>query len=172
MEDLDQLAERARPARSTKEYEQLKAAVDTPAYLTQLVEDKDTTIQRLRQILFGVSTEKTDRVLNNEVDSQESWAERDSADALLADRTPEKNQASARRSPGHGRNRVQAYGGADTSQVSHGWARRAIAARGTRKASCMSREHREWWCGSRGRRRWRGGGPVHEPHSHLRTTLC
>jgi len=53
MEDLDQLVERARPARSTKEYEQLKAAVDTPAYLTQLVEDKDTTIQRLRQILFG-----------------------------------------------------------------------------------------------------------------------
>ena len=45
------------------EYEQLKAAVDTLVYLTQLVEDKSTTIARLRELLFGITTEKTAKVL-------------------------------------------------------------------------------------------------------------
>ena len=63
MEDLHRIIERARPALSDKEQEQLQAAVDTLGYLTQLVEDKDTTIQRLRQILFGSKTETTEKVL-------------------------------------------------------------------------------------------------------------
>ncbi len=45
------------------EYEQLKAAVDTLVYLTQLVEDKSTTIARLRELRFGMTTEKTAKIL-------------------------------------------------------------------------------------------------------------
>jgi hypothetical protein len=62
-EELEQLLEHARPGLSEEEYRKLKAALDTLVYLTQLVENKNTTIARLRQILFGASTEKTAEVL-------------------------------------------------------------------------------------------------------------
>lgn len=64
-EDLEHLLERARPALTEAEYEQLKAALDTLVYLTQLVGKKNTTIARLRQILFGASSEKTAEVLKS-----------------------------------------------------------------------------------------------------------
>ena len=63
-EELLNLLEHARTeALSEPEYQQLKAALDTLVYLTQLVEDKNTTIARLRQILFGASSEKMSQVL-------------------------------------------------------------------------------------------------------------
>ena len=63
-EELLNLLEHARTeALSEPEYQQLKAALETLVYLTQLVEDKNTTIARLRQILFGASSEKMSQVL-------------------------------------------------------------------------------------------------------------
>jgi hypothetical protein len=63
-EELLNLLEHARTeALSEQEYQQLKAALKTLVYLTQLVEDKNTTIGRLRQILVGTSGEKMSRVL-------------------------------------------------------------------------------------------------------------
>jgi hypothetical protein len=113
MEELHQIIERARPALSQKEQEQLKAAVDTLAYLTQVVEDKDTTIQRLRQILFGASTEKTAQVLAKPVNSPKAEAGSNGSanDADLSRGTPPRK--------GHGRNGAQAYAGAEKIQVSH-----------------------------------------------------
>ena len=48
-----------RTALSETDYATLKAAVDTLAFLTQELEAKGTTIERLRKWLFGASTEKT-----------------------------------------------------------------------------------------------------------------
>ena len=62
-EELGSLLEHARSGLSDSEYQQLRAALDTLVYLTQLVEDKSTTIARLRQILFGATTEKTNNVV-------------------------------------------------------------------------------------------------------------
>lgn len=63
-EELQSLLEHARTeALSEPEYQRLKAALDTLVYLTELVEDKNTTIARLRQILFGASSEKMSQVL-------------------------------------------------------------------------------------------------------------
>lgn len=61
-QDLETILEHARAALSAEEYTRLKAACATLVYLTQLVENKSTTIARLRQILFGASTEKTAEV--------------------------------------------------------------------------------------------------------------
>ena len=58
-QELDTILEHARSALSEEEYQRLKSVFDTLVYLTQLVENKSTTIARLRQILFGASTEKT-----------------------------------------------------------------------------------------------------------------
>lgn len=63
MTDLEQLLERARTALGEADYQTLKAVVETLAYLTQVAEDKQTTIQHLRRLLFGGSTEKTRNVL-------------------------------------------------------------------------------------------------------------
>jgi transposase len=118
MEQLEKLVERARTGPlSEEQYQQLKAAIETLGYLTELVEDKDTTIQWLRRVLFGVSTEKTDKVLKNEVGGSEPGAERDSAATPPRDHTAGEAQAS--QSPGHGRNGAQAYGGGSKIPVSH-----------------------------------------------------
>src|SRR6266576_1244631 len=62
MEELEKVLERARKEPLDEEgYAKLKASLETLGYLVQLVENKDTTIHRLRQILFGSSTEKTSR---------------------------------------------------------------------------------------------------------------
>ena len=56
-EELRQLLEHARPALSEQEYQRLQAALDTLVYLMQLLENKNTTIARLRQWLFGASSQ-------------------------------------------------------------------------------------------------------------------
>jgi len=55
-DDLDTLLARARPALTEAEYRTLQALVDTFRFVTELLEDRTTTLARLRQILFGVTT--------------------------------------------------------------------------------------------------------------------
>lgn len=112
-EDLERLLERARPALSEADYEQLKAALDTLVYLTQLLGKKNTTIARLRQILFGASSEKTAEVLKSLVGKgSPSGTGTSSPPADTA-------QEPAAKAPGHGRNGVQDYPGARTIPVEH-----------------------------------------------------
>jgi transposase len=101
---LNVLVERAtaRPL-NEEEHKTLKAAIETLAYLTQLVEQKSMSIKRLRQMLFGASTEKTRNAFKNEPKAPDP---QESADA------PEP-------SPGHGRNGAQDYPGADKIQIKH-----------------------------------------------------
>jgi transposase len=71
MEELATLLERAKASPlSEQDYHKLKAALETLGYLTQLLEDRKTTIDRLRQILFGASTEKTRNVLKTDQTTQ------------------------------------------------------------------------------------------------------
>ena len=56
-EELRQLLEHARPSLCEQEYQRLQAALDTLVYLMQLLENKNTTIARLRQWLFGASSQ-------------------------------------------------------------------------------------------------------------------
>lgn len=109
---LERLLEHAKPALSEEEYRHLKAALETLVYLTQLVENKNTTIARLRQILFGASSEKTAQVLkavSAAVTAQGASQPPPSAEA------PEV--APARE--GHGRNGAQSYAGATQIKVDH-----------------------------------------------------
>jgi transposase len=110
MEELNQLLERARERLTEEDYRKLKAAVDTLAYLTELVADKDTTIRQLRQLLAPASTEKTDKVLERA----------GIAPSANAGKRPEgeRQQARAPR-PGHGRNGADAFTTADRVDVAH-----------------------------------------------------
>ena len=121
-EDLERLLEHARPALTQADYEQLKAALDTLVYLAHLVGKKNTTIRRLREILFGASSEKTADVLKSLVgkDNKEpAPAEARAtprAEGVVAS-AEEQPQPAAR--PGHGRNGAKDYPGAERVVVEH-----------------------------------------------------
>jgi transposase len=83
---------------SAEDREKLKGAVETLAFLTQELEAKGTSIKRLRNLLFGASTEKTSRI------------------AGVA--TKVKGKAKKKRK-GHGRNGAAAYTGAEKVKVPH-----------------------------------------------------
>jgi transposase len=114
--DLERLLDRARPALTAAEYEQLKAALDTLVYLTQLVGKKNTTIARLRQILFGASSEKTAEVLKALAGKGKPAGETSSA-ATAPGAGGAKDAAA--KAPGHGRNGAKDYPGANTVVVEH-----------------------------------------------------
>jgi transposase len=105
MEELATLLERAKASPlNEQDYHKLKAALETLGYLTQLLEDRKTTIDRLRQILFGASSEKTRMVLKSI--TQAKPAER-------------PGEQSGKKTNGHGRNGAEAYRGATKIRVGH-----------------------------------------------------
>jgi len=121
--DLQALLERAKAAPlSEEDYTTLKAVVETLEYLTQLLEDRQTTIQKLRQILFGASTEKTRKVLKTEgqnpgATTAEKGGEKNSTSAREKD--SQEKAGSDEKRKGHGRNGAAAYSGATKITVDH-----------------------------------------------------
>src|SRR6516162_1083483 len=59
---LEEVLRRAERSLDEKDAELIRAVFEPYAYVTELVEDKDTTIRRLRQLFFGSRTEKTEAV--------------------------------------------------------------------------------------------------------------
>jgi transposase len=113
MEELEKVLERARKEPLDEEgYAKLKASLETLGYLVQLVENKDTTIHRLRQILFGSSTEKTSQVLPTED------VARQAGNPTVNPKVPPEKTIEEK-SKGHGRNGAEAYSGAEKVQVAH-----------------------------------------------------
>jgi transposase len=109
--ELVGIAERAKSSPITEaDYATLKAALETLAFLTQELAAKGTTIDRLRRMLFGGSTEKTDQVVPRSEDEASNGNERASG----AD--DERREA---KRPGHGRNGAAAYPGAKKVHVPH-----------------------------------------------------
>jgi transposase len=86
--------------------------------LTELLKDKNTSLARLRKLLFGLQTEKTKAVLGDDEDSQSpppqavpaSTPETEAVSATDAEKSPPK---------GHGRNGADAYTGAEKVVVRH-----------------------------------------------------
>jgi hypothetical protein len=110
MEELEKVLERARKEPLDEEgYAKLKASLETLGYLVQLVENKDTTIHRLRQMLFGASTEKTSEVLPTNGAARQ-------AENPTANRKLPAEKASHK---GHGRNGAEAYSGAEKVRIAH-----------------------------------------------------
>ena len=72
-EELDALLERARTGPlSEEDCAKLRGVIETLSYLTDLLEDRKTTIQKLRQILFGATTEKTSTLVKTSGTEQSS----------------------------------------------------------------------------------------------------
>mgnify|MGYP001599730227 CR=1 FL=1 len=107
MNELETILEQARASLGEDGYNKLKAAVETLEYLTDLIGDKDTTIRRLRNIIFGSSTEKSSNVLAR--DSSQTKETQDAGTPPKDDKKPK----------GHGRNGASDYTGATKIKIPH-----------------------------------------------------
>jgi transposase len=108
IEELEGLLEQARPALSAEGYEKLRAAIRTLVYVTELLDQKETTLAALRELLCPASTEKTDKVL-------QQAGIRTGAQMPGSESTSQK----PKRAAGHGRNGAVAYHGAQKVPVPH-----------------------------------------------------
>ncbi len=124
MEELDSILEHSRrEALSEEEHRKLKAAIETLAFLTNEIGDKQASIKRLRKLLFGPTSEKTKVVLKDLLDEARAAAgegaegeaqSEGSAEGSDAQTEPEKPKPK-----GHGRNGADAYRGAKRIKVPH-----------------------------------------------------
>ncbi|HZQ56124.1 MAG TPA: IS66 family transposase [Bryobacteraceae bacterium] len=89
-------------------YEKLKAAIRTLSYITELLENREATLQTLRRLLRQSSTEKTNEVL------KQAGLDVNEKNHKPAGQRTEKITPS-----GHGRNGAAAYGGARKIQIRH-----------------------------------------------------
>ncbi len=99
-QELAAIVEQTKGSLAAEDFAKLKAATSTLIFLQAELQQKGTSIDRLRRMLFGAPTEKTARVLKAKT--------RGGADA--APKAP---------APGHGRTPAAAYLGAERKKVAH-----------------------------------------------------
>lgn len=135
--DTDKLEEILRRVEAKElhadDYETIGTVIESYVGLFSLVGDKNTTIARLRKMLFGASTEKTAAVIGGGKDSGSppspaatvlttatSEGNAETVSALTADtENAVETPRPASGYPGHGRNGADAYTGAEKIAVPH-----------------------------------------------------
>jgi transposase len=133
MKDLEAILEHAKAALSDEEFATLKGAMQTLEFLTRELEKKSVSIQRLKQLLFGASTETTAKVIEKILEQ----AGKSPTPAAEAGGT---GAGAAEKPKGHGRNGAGAYRGAKRIRVPLGSLHAGDACpscvKGTLYASC------------------------------------
>jgi transposase len=131
--DMDKLEELLRRLEAKEldadDYETIKAVIGAYVHLFRLVGDKETTIRRLRQMLFGAKTEKTSAVIAG-LKSVQSASESAEAESVPESPAAAEVEASAKADAqsdseasseghGHGRNGADDFTGAEKIEVRH-----------------------------------------------------
>ena len=124
---LEEVLGRAEQSLDAKDAALIRAVFQSYLYVTDLVEDKNTSIRRLRQLFFGKRTEKTKAVVGSgkpeatpEEATSRSEAAADTAPAAGEPVKDRSNEADTRpAAPGHGRNGADAYRGAERIEIPH-----------------------------------------------------
>jgi transposase len=131
IEELEQILERVRGVLSPEDHDKLQGAVQTLGFLTRELEAKGASIQRLRSLLFGPSTEKTAQVLGRvgagslNAKSHQDWTTGASTSQVGSQSqeggsgTAATEQVALQEARGHGRNGAAAYAGAKKVKVFH-----------------------------------------------------
>src|SRR5947209_5544181 len=121
-EELEDVLRRVEQALDEKDSSLVRRVFESYAYVTELVDDKSTSISRLRKLLFGSRTEKTESVVGQKTKTRGAAGPRDAgADADLADGAgnSDESDTTAAKAKGHGRNGAAAYRGAERIDVPH-----------------------------------------------------
>ena len=124
MDKLDEILQRveAKELRAD-DYETIRTVIESYVGLFYAVGDKNTTIARLRKVLFGVKTEKTAAVTGHPSPDGAQGAE--APTAAVSEGPGKANAEGQGDSPtscqagGHGRNGADAYTGAEKIEVPH-----------------------------------------------------
>jgi transposase len=101
------ILDRTRAVLSDEEHATLSNIVGTVALMQAELQGKDASLERLRRMIFGATTESTRNVLG------EKRSELDAAGSTADPPVPRP------RPPGHGRNAAAAYTGAEQVAVAH-----------------------------------------------------
>jgi hypothetical protein len=114
LEELKAIIDKTKTASlSEEDSEKLEAAVETLAFLTNELEKKRVSINRLRQLLFGASTEKTSQVF------KDTGENTDSAPGSAPGDVAGKESKEKKKRKGHGRNGASDYKGAEKIKIPH-----------------------------------------------------
>jgi transposase len=136
---LEEVLVRVEQALDTADATLIRRLFESYVYVAGLVEDKNTSIRRLRQLFFGKRTEKTATVVGRSGETPDAASPPDAADqdaaeqdaaasGLVADSAvagcqPDTNAANEADTtpacPGHGRNGADAYRAAERIDVPH-----------------------------------------------------
>src|SRR5262249_9116709 len=126
---LEEVLRRAEQALDDQDATFIRRVFESYLYVSDLVEDKNTTIRRLRELFFGKRTEKTKAVVGRHADKAAAAAARDGATAPTGDageracavdgkEADDADNTSGARSD-HGRHGADAYRGAERVDVAH-----------------------------------------------------
>ena len=119
-EQLNAIVERTRTEPLAQaDHATLKAAVDTLARLTEELETKTTTLDRVRRLIFGPRTETTDKILGKAQEDQSEDATPPNPSAEGETSVPPEGDTPRKPRKGHGRNGAQAYPRAPRIRVAH-----------------------------------------------------
>jgi hypothetical protein len=120
---LQGLIDRAEQGLDPEDARRIRQLIESYAYVTGLLEDKTTTIDRLRKLFAGAKSEKTTKVLG---ESKQSEAGADSQEAPDDEASSEDGAAGKDEKPppkskrkGHGRNGADDHPGARRVAVPH-----------------------------------------------------
>jgi transposase len=104
----------------------IEGMIETVIFLSRALEEKDVSIKRLMQMVFGISTESSKNVLgesrqDDQEDIQVGSGSRQQREALHSSTTDEQRGESERKNmpKGHGRNGAHTYSGAERNFVPH-----------------------------------------------------
>jgi len=110
LEQVDALLKRVKTGcLQDGDYEIIKAMVETIELLSQCVDEKATSIQRLLRMLFGPRTEKLKNVIKDE----------EKSDSLKSKQQHTTDKSNKPKPKGHGRNAAADYTGAQQIKVPH-----------------------------------------------------
>jgi transposase len=118
---LDEVLHRVEQSLDEKDAALIRAVFQSYVYVADLVDDKNTSIRRLRQLFFGKRTEKTAAVVGQKTEPPDETLPRGTTtDTALAVGEPNTDESQAADTlPGHGRNGADAYHGAERIDVRH-----------------------------------------------------
>ena len=117
MDELAGIVERTKSgALGADEQAKLKAMLDMVAFVVAELKSKRTSLERLRKLLFGSTSEKTSKVCGRDGE-QPTPGSRATAEECAG--PEDKPNGGDRPRPGHGRNRSTAYTGANRVHVAH-----------------------------------------------------
>jgi transposase len=119
---LEEVLCRVEQSLDEKDTKLIRAVFESYVYVADLVEDKNTSIRRLRKLFFGARTEKTEAVVGRPTEKPDA-ARQNGAEAATEGAAGEVDTGGSDEaesvSPGHGRNGADAYRGAERIDVPH-----------------------------------------------------